>query len=184
MSTKIHNAFKVKLPSKEFGQVLNFAKNTLKPVFLQAMKLEMVGVFNKGPDDYKANWSKNDDLNRECKSKKRWSHLDFGMHVIFFDVGLENELLMVAYPGNNRTVAAFSTIEGVSDYDYWDNVDQPDGVTDAEWKQREDHWDIALGTTDIPAQEGFGITLYDEYSLPFPGEFSQWWNEVHPNGGV
>lgn len=64
----------------------------------------------------------------------------------------------------------FDKMEDIEEYPYWDNSDQPDGMTWEEWKERGVEWDEALGT-GVPSQNGFGIDIIDGtfYVQIYPG---------------
>lgn len=49
----------------------------------------------------------------------------------------------------------------VREYGYWNNTDQPDYVTDAEWEERKKAWDFL----SVPADEGFTIPMITQYTI-------------------
>lgn len=54
----------------------------------------------------------------------------------------------------------------VEEYGYWNNSDQPDGVTDQEWDERRQAWNRVLPGVGIPAESMLTFTLR---SLPHTG---------------
>lgn len=44
---------------------------------------------------------------------------------------------------------------GVKEYNYWDNTDQPNTITDYEWEMRKNHWK----NIDIPLLNGISVTF-------------------------
>ena len=89
-------------------------------------------------------------------SKKRLLCMCFGLPVI-------------------RTVAElakdkeFSEKYGIKDYEYWNNTDKPDEISNREWNQREKDWDKALPGLGVPAQFGIVVNnfIYPEDYLNF-----------------
>jgi hypothetical protein len=58
----------------------------------------------------------------------------------------------------------FERHSGAVAYPYWDNSDEPEGVTPAQWKQRRKDWEEALVGPDrsgVPANEGLGLQTED-----------------------
>jgi hypothetical protein len=49
----------------------------------------------------------------------------------------------------------------VEEYGYWNNTDQPDYLTDAQWDEREKAWD----KLDVPADQGFIIPILSKNTL-------------------
>lgn len=57
----------------------------------------------------------------------------------------------------------------VSEYIYYNNTDQPDGITDEEWKARGDTWDSLLDPFNgIPAQAGFTFSIIPDQTFDVP----------------
>jgi hypothetical protein len=48
-------------------------------------------------------------------------------------------------------VDAFRALPEVEEYGYWNNSDQPDGVTEAQWDERREFWDRVLPGYDPPS---------------------------------
>lgn len=78
---------------------------------------------------------------------------------------LQCEVGMVPDPADPRTAYAllyterddyrevFEAQPGVRPWPYWNNVDRPDDVTEAEWDERREVWDRVLGD-EAPARRG------------------------------
>lgn len=58
---------------------------------------------------------------------------------------------------------AFERIVKAHPWPYWNNTDQPDGVTNAEWRFTERLWDRALGD-GVPAENGFAFDCITQYA--------------------
>jgi hypothetical protein len=67
----------------------------------------------------------------------------------------------------------WTSIPEVSYYGYWDNSDPENGVTDAEWEQREKDWDAALPYEDaVPSYRGFTATILT-HDIPLPADIKR-----------
>lgn len=51
----------------------------------------------------------------------------------------------IGYCLTAEQLAAIDALDGWADHRYWDNVDQPDDVPEAEWDARRATWDRVLG---------------------------------------
>jgi len=81
------------------------------------------------------------------------------------------EVFILLYTGDRNVEILFDSMEEIEEYPYWDNTDQPDGMTWKEWQKRGEEWDEAVGS-GVPAQNGFGIdiladTLYVKVYQPY-----------------
>lgn len=59
----------------------------------------------------------------------------------------------------------FEDTENIADYHYQDQTDQPDDISDEEWKMRKHDWDIAIGPDYIPINHGFEFQLLDHNNV-------------------
>lgn len=74
-----------------------------------------------------------------------------------------------------RTVAElskdkdFSEKYGIKDYEYWNNTDKPDEISDREWNRRGRDWDKALPGLGVPAESGIVVSnfIYPDNYLNF-----------------
>ena len=55
----------------------------------------------------------------------------------------------------------FEDTENIADYHYQNQTDEPDNISDAEWKRRAKDWDKAIGPDYIPLNHGMEFTLLD-----------------------
>ena len=60
----------------------------------------------------------------------------------------------------------------LQEYDYWNNSDQPDGITDKQWAERERTWDKVLSLGEDTFRHFMKIEIFpdfveDDYALPF-----------------
>ena len=77
-----------------------------------------------------------------------------------------DEVFLLLYTEDRDVQDMFDAMEEIEEYPYWDNSDQPDGMTWEEWGVRGDEWDEALGGDNpgngVPSQNGFGIDIIKE----------------------
>lgn len=71
------------------------------------------------------------------------------------------KILAMPYIQMNDIYKAFLTKLPHEYYGYWDNADQEEGVSDADWKVRGKEWEEAL-PSGIPAMDGYTIVLMPE----------------------
>lgn len=64
--------------------------------------------------------------------------------------------------GSSYREQLLAELPHAEDYSYWNGMDHPDHVTDAEWQARRDEWDTAIGETGVPADRGTQVQLGDE----------------------
>lgn len=95
---------------------------------------------------------------RDCPVRT-FSGLDFGYTVVLLENGRGRTLpsLVLLYSENYGREYRAALEEGgiVTEYGYWNNTDQPEGVSDREWNQREKAWSFL----NVPADEGLSIDL-------------------------
>src|ERR1019366_7183698 len=67
---------------------------------------------------------------------------------------LKNKTLCIAYCDNVEMLKIIDNDSKFSEYGYWDNTDQPDGVSNREWRQRYNDWKKALNDFGAPSDNG------------------------------
>lgn len=72
-----------------------------------------------------------------------------------------DEVFLMIFTEEREVEDIFGKMEEIEEYPYWDNTDQPKGMTWEEWEVRGKEWDEALGN-GIPSQNGFGIDILKE----------------------
>lgn len=86
-----------------------------------------------------------------------FSSLDFAYEVVLLPNGrglsAEPLVLLFSERGGNAYRAALIEADVLRDYGYWNNTDEPDDVTDAEWRQRRRAW----SKLDVPRDDGLLI---------------------------
>ena len=86
-----------------------------------------------------------------------YSTLDFGYEVVLLPNGrglsAEPLALLFSERGGNAYRSALIEADVLREYGYWDNADEPDDVTDAEWRQRGRAW----SQLNVPRDDGLLI---------------------------
>lgn len=81
----------------------------------------------------------------------------------------KDKILAIPYFNQHGWNEKLLEMPWVKEYGYWDNTDQPDDMSDADWEQRKIDWDDALGSehfSGIPAAAGFTAQLHPPYIMP------------------
>ena len=73
----------------------------------------------------------------------------------------DEEVFVLLFTEESEIQDMFDAMEEIQEYPYWDNTDQPEGMTWEQWKDRGKEWDEAIGT-GVPSQNGFDITVLKE----------------------
>lgn len=92
---------------------------------------------------------------------------------------IENKTLGMTFIKNKAIYDAFMALPEVSEYAYWNNVDQPENLSEEEWDLRERDWNEALEGIGIPSENGF--CFYLTQSIKDAHSFIwSWENDVLP----
>jgi len=59
----------------------------------------------------------------------------------------ETHAFVIPYSGFNDEIFDFE-FDGCESYGYWNNTDQPDGITDSEWEARREQWNQFINNHD------------------------------------
>lgn len=70
--------------------------------------------------------------------------------------------LVICYTEQEKFRQLWASQPGVEEYGYWDNTDQPEGISNKAWKARGKEWQKAMPSY-IPAQSGFTIEFIPKY---------------------
>ena len=106
-----------------------------------------------------------DSVNRKSEIYKKqtyrasvFSECDFECNVVILPSN-DNVFLMLFAEDREIKNILLDTGE-IEEYPFWDNTDQPDGMTGEEWEKRGNEWDAAL-SYGIPSVDGFTMILAD-----------------------
>lgn len=81
---------------------------------------------------------------------------EFYCHVVI--VPCHDEVFLLLFTEEREIEDMFDAMEEIEEYSYWDNSDQPDGMTWEQWEERGAEWDEAL-VGGVPSQDGFGMDI-------------------------
>ena len=116
-----------------------------------------------------------DDIRRE---RKKEGHRDpvFDTESTLIVIPDGQRLYGLLFASHNNIREQFEAIEGVEEYNYWNNSDEPEEISRSAWKTREKRWDRMLGTSGIPADAGASFQLVKEgtgfYERPREDDFT------------
>lgn len=85
----------------------------------------------------------------------------------------KDKTLCVIYTEQNEFREIWENMKEVEEYGYWNNTDQPEDVTDKEWRFREKEWEKALKNWGPPVLAGFSWNMNPDGELdgfPFFGD--------------
>lgn len=189
MSTKIHYGKKLTVEG-DFLQVLEalkkFGEEEIRPHAKQVILHFISQLFFKATDkarylnlasggdgifDEEAIFENIYDEMLERRSEilhqgKRDRQLDIEVSITLLPTETPGEFLVFPIADNSQMMEKLGELPGLVEYAYWNNTDQPDGITDEEWDARGRAWDKALGDDGIPALSGFSITLVPASDFP------------------
>ena len=169
MSAKIYKGFRLNTDS--FAEALRRV-NAFRP-WVNTQAEGVIDAFmklakdcNKPPDaDAYLLWLElQQKLLREKKRRAPNIDTDFSVTLI----PAAGVVLGVAYTEHQDWYEAWCRQPGVEEYAYWNNADQPQHVSDAEWAVRAQAWDVLSG--DPVCVQGFSIDLVDPEG-PLPKQF-------------
>jgi hypothetical protein len=77
----------------------------------------------------------------------------------------KDKTLALLYTEQREITKIWESMPGVKEYGYWNNTDQPEGISNKEWDARGKEWDKALGHRP-PCEVGLSFDCMGTYSLP------------------
>jgi len=99
--------------------------------------------------------------NEIMKTGRRNPTCDFSCEVCF--IPFEDYILALLYKDQKTYRAIWKLQPEVKSYGYWNNADPPDDVTNEEWEERKQRWDMALDEFSVPGVAGFTIQCLGKY---------------------
>ncbi len=174
MSTKIYNAYKWGGSDRE---LLQFLRNTGKQLLQKGVELVQKYIADKyvnlcdlhdvyGQVEIPESWLMffYDELGKLVQLEASHSAIDFSVKVeaviymhdnnTFFQVFVNNRVL------EDALISILVKEELCEGYSYWNNVDQPDDLSEQEWEERKAVWDNIF-STGIPCVDGLSVNLLD-----------------------
>lgn len=173
MSTKIYNGFKI--DTTEPAKLLELVRAFRPWVGEQQMAVyeEWCALVNKvrarGKDhpEYYADcfWPWIDARKEIKKTGLRNPVVDTDFEVTFLP--FDGAMYGITYVERSKWHKEWLKQPGVSEFAYWNNTDQPDHITDADWEQRRVIWDELLPGAGVPSLNGFTIAIADPLGPDF-----------------
>lgn len=99
------------------------------------------------------------------RTGRRDAVVDTDMQIVLFPYR-DGQMLGIVYAERSSWFRQWCTLPGVREYWYWNNSDEPEGMTQKEWDTRREAWDEVLtgdDKTGVPSLEGFTIDIHDSY---------------------
>ena len=175
MSTNIHNGWKCSKPIYEFYKDLIDLKPKFKDLSLTLLHREVALLAAKEIDGIRHNnrecekeWTVRDvlnshasqvldDLRKAEKEQSRRPTLDMDCQIFMFP--REDHTLFMTVGEPKQYTDLIAQMPGVTHHPYWDSVDPPKDMTEAQWKEREEDWDIALSESGMPIEKCLTFSL-------------------------
>lgn len=126
------------------------------------------GTYYDGPSDISPFFDALDQVQENSKKIKsqgiRNPSYDFQLEILF--IPFEDHIYSLVYSENFTHL--WENQEQVSPFPYWNNTDEPSGLSREEWKKREEIWGQVFRDWKSPAAVGFNylISEVDYYRVP------------------
>lgn len=190
MSTKIYNGYK--LPFMQYDALMSYlfeTKKQFKHVIAGEFARKCANTWADKCDeaflegnpitemDYNFRYDLAKEIKRMSESATREEE-DYRIHVSLFPLG---DYILCTFYGENKTFVNFwEGLPQVSEYEYYDNSDHPDHLSEADWDRRRQDWDSAIGY-DTPADRGlsYNFIRMDDLSWDCP-DFKEWGKYLKP----
>jgi hypothetical protein len=188
MSTKIYNGYK--LPSMSLMQTLRFCKAFRDKVRKRAESLygkRIIALATDIFDRLTLNLPVEEIEKKGCAFVAAFSHSckqiaevrKTGMRNTDWDfmcdvtlIPTPRKILALLFTEQESFRKIWRDLDGVEEYGYWDNTDQPESITEQEWHQRGKDWDKYLGY-DAPCVAGLTISCFGSYDGPPPPKLNK-----------
>ena len=167
MSTVIRNGFRWNIANWSEALVVARAFQATADRLAQDLLDNYLSCYKSRRAGWRSWVERRDEMRR---TNQRDPAVDTGFSLVIFPVnGLSVPgVLGIIYTEHNAWRQAWLGQIGVCEYGFWNNADEPAGVSAKEWAERGRNWDIALpDACAVPALRGFTIDLVPAHG-PFP----------------
>ena len=96
--------------------------------------------------------------------------LDYNYRAVLFLFAVEGKILCV-YSGNSSIIPILEQQKYLSDFQYWNNTDRPEEISEKDWEERYHLWEKAIGPEYFLPDHGFMVNLYDTSMELFRSNF-------------
>jgi hypothetical protein len=170
MSTKLHHGYRLTVGTDPFAFIAS-ARAALDPVRDRAdaamLAERAIDVLDRAildpeptsdPDPFTAlmktplnrAWSELNDEQSKLKEND-WRRDPTRLELAIGRDPLTGRLGVLLFAEERLLIEVFRALPEVEEYGYWNNSDQPGGVTDAQWDERREFWDRVLPGYDPPS---------------------------------
>jgi hypothetical protein len=178
MSTKLHHGYQLTVGTDPFAFIAS-ARAALDPIRDRAdaavLAERAIDILDRAildpeptsdPDPFTAlmktplnrAWSELNDEQSKLKEND-WRRDPTRLELAIGRDPLTERLGVLLFAEERLLVDAFRALPEVEEYGYWNNSDQPDGVTEAQWDERREFWDRVLPGYDPPSVAMFTWSL-------------------------
>lgn len=95
------------------------------------------------------------------RTQLRDSEVDFSFSLTV--MAGKNKTLAILFTEQEKFRKLWESQPGVKEFSYWDNADQPKGISDSQWRARGEEWDAAMPLDFTPAQNGFTVEFIPRF---------------------
>lgn len=202
MSTKIYDAFRIVCSPEELHDLLSEYQEFVNEAAVELthecytnllavhecnMVKEKIGMNSSSP---LKNYQKKDFslltalyykvMDAEEKIKKTGLNMpqfDFGCEVVVYP--FQGQFLLKFFTSQKAYLDILKTNSRFREYEYWNNTDKPNYVSEAEWLQRSEVWDEV--TKDMTwAQSGYTRQIYTGLKPLMPNKLIELMNKRYP----
>lgn len=94
---------------------------------------------------------------------------EFWYRSILQIIPIKDKILLM-YFGNQELQKIIEKQPYIQEYHYQNQVDRPGCISEAEWKDRKEDWEVAIGPDYVPKYHGFSVSLcpFDEGVFDIP----------------
>lgn len=183
MSIKIYNGYRRKVENlDDLQNFLNDFKEKAKRLHQKAYTAAfidcVVGIVDartaevEDPNDDKSNvpyWIAHKTIQDEYTKTKlpiasRAMLYDFECSLSIF---LEGEYAyFLIFAENQKFHKLFSRQKSVHEFNFWNNTDKPNHISDKRWEERSEIWDRVLGPSGVPADRSMTLEVVGNYASP------------------
>lgn len=152
MSTKIYNGRKVLVHHglRDIHRWSIGLRNLLAPVRLAEFK-------SFAPSKEEQRWWRHVWMSKPAERALR-AMPDFGASIVWLP-HRSNEQLLLPFFYQDAYMKLLDGLPDVREYAYWNNADEPEGMTELEWETRKSVWNQALPGAGVPSECGLAIEL-------------------------
>ena len=151
MSTKIYNGYKIEGDIFNVMDKLHILKSTMITKVYHDIKSTIVEGHNVAPNNYEAFNSVLNNIEEGSVSTTRNGNcIDASVCILPFD----NNIYATTYFNMNWQTEMFESMDGVSEFMYWDNTDPPEDISETDWEQRDILWGKILRDWKAPGFVG------------------------------